>query len=359
MPGIRVATMSAVGTGTRSIPHACERFLIRDASVRSSAHDTAMPGTRRDWHRPCALQSMIEIRRILCPVDFSDYSRHALDHAVAMAKWYDSTITVFNVCPLVPATAYAPGTPMLPVTVPTPDDLAALLAAMKRFAESDAGASVPVEFEIGEGNAATEILERSAALPSDLIVMGTHGHHGFDRLVLGSVTEKVIRKARCPVLTVSPGTLDAVPAPPLFKRILCAIDFSDAALKALDYAMSLAEEADAHLTLAHVVEVTPPPHSQSEASVESRSLGAYVAAAAQDRAERLQRLIPEPARTYCTVDTTLAIGKAYRELLRIASEQRSELIVLGAHGHSIAELLFGSTAHHIVRQAHCPVLTIR
>jgi nucleotide-binding universal stress UspA family protein len=64
-------------------------------------------------------------------------------------------------------------------------------------------------------------------------------------------------------------------------------------------------------------------------------------------------------RTYCTVETTLAIGKAYCEILRIASEQHSELIVLGAHGHSISELLFGSTAHQVVREAHCPVLTIR
>lgn len=302
---------------------------------------------------------MNEIRRILCPVDFSDFSRRALDHAVAMARWYESTITVFNVCSLVPATAYAPGTPMLPVTLPTPGDLDALLASMRRFAESETGPNVPMEFEVGEGDAANEILERSIALPSDLIVMGTHGRHGFDRLVLGSVTEKVIRKARCPVLTVPPGTAEAVPASQLFKRILCAIDFSEASLKALDYAISLAEEADAHLMLAHVVEVMPAPHSQSEASLETRSLGAYVAAAAQDRAERLQRAIPDAVRTYCTVETTLAIGKAYREILRIASEQHSELIVLGAHGLSISELLFGSTAHHIVRQAQCPVLTIR
>lgn len=302
---------------------------------------------------------MIEIRRILCPVDFSDYSRRALDHAVALARWYESTVTVFNVCPLVPAMAYAPGTPMLPVTVPSPGDLDALVASMTRFAESEAGANVPMQFEVGEGDAAHEILERAAVLPSDLIVMGTHGRHGFDRLVLGSVTEKVIRKAGCPVLTVPPGTAEAVPAAPLFKRILCAVDFSEASLKALDYATSLAEEADAHLMVAHVVEVTPAPHSPPEGSLEARSLGAYVAAAAQDRAERLQRAIPDGVRTFCTVDTTLAIGKAYSEILRIASEQHSELIVLGAHGHSLSELLFGSTAHHIVRQAHCPVLTIR
>ena len=105
--------------------------------------------------------------------------------------------------------------------------------------------------------------------------------------------------------------------------------------------------------------MTPEPPTGWETSLESISLGAYVAAAAQDRAERLQRVIPDTARTYCTVETTLAIGKAYREILRIASEQHSELIVLGSHGHSVAELFFGSTAHHIVRQAQCPVLTIR
>ena len=148
---------------------------------------------------------------------------------------------------------------MLPVTVPTPDDLEASAGVGEAFRRVRGRGGLPLEFEIGQGDAAVEILERSSALPSDLIVMGTHGRHGFDRLVLGSVTEKVIRKARCPVMTVPPGTAEAVPASPLFKRILCAIDFSDASLKALDHAMSLAEEADAHLTLAHVVEVTPAP----------------------------------------------------------------------------------------------------
>jgi nucleotide-binding universal stress UspA family protein len=301
---------------------------------------------------------MIEIRRILCPIDFSDHSRLALDHAVGLARWYEATITVFHVCAPVPAIAFAPGTPWLPMTVPTPDDLDALLASVKRFAESEAAAGVPMQFELGDGDAATEILERSAT-QSDLIVIGTHGRHGFDRLVLGSVTEKVIRKARCPVMTVPPGSALAVPASPLFKRILCAIDFSDASLHALDYAMSLAEEADAHLTLAHVVEVTPAPQLVDETSVESRGLGDYVTAAARDRAARLQRLAPDRAHAYFTVNTTVAIGKAYREILRIASAQHSELIVIGAHGHRLSEVLFGSTAHHIVREATCPVLTIR
>jgi len=145
---------------------------------------------------------MIEIRRILCPIDFSEFSRHALDHAVAFARCYDSTITVLNVCALVPATAFAPGTPMLPVSVPTPGDLEALLASMKRFVETEVGLTVPMHFEIGEGGAASEILERATAIASDLIVMGVHGRGAMDLLVFGSNTARVIRAAACPVLIV-------------------------------------------------------------------------------------------------------------------------------------------------------------
>jgi nucleotide-binding universal stress UspA family protein len=303
---------------------------------------------------------MIEIRRILCPIDFSEFSRHALDHAVAIARRYDATVTVLNVCALVPATAYAPGTPMLPVAVPTAGDLDALLASMKRFVETEIGLTVPMRFEIGEGDAASEILDRATAIPSDLIVMGTHGRSGFERLVLGSVTEKVIHKAASPVLTVPRPMADAVPIPSrLFRRILCATDFSDTSLHALEYALSLAEGRDATLTLVHVVEVTPAPQSEAAGDGESRALGAYVAAAAQSRAEQLERIVPDRARASCTIERALAIGKAHHEILRIAAERDSDIIVLGAHGFGITQLMFGSTAHQVVRQAQCPVLTIR
>ena len=278
---------------------------------------------------------------------------------MAIATWFESTITVLHVYPVVPTASYALGAPSLSAPLPTPEDRDALLASMRRFAagiESD----VPLRFAIAEGNTAPAIVERASAIPSDVIVMGTHGRSGLEHLILGSVTEKVIRKARCPVLTVPRGMTDARPAPPiLFKRILCATDFSEASIRALDYAMTLAQEADAHLTVMHVVEVTPAPQSDVENALESKMLGAYVAAAADDRERRLKRLIPDTVRTYCTVDTKLAIGKAYREILRVASEQRTELIVLGAHGRAISKLLFGSTAHQVVRQARSPVLTIR
>lgn len=303
---------------------------------------------------------MIAIRRILCPIDFSDFSRHALDHAVAIARRYESTLTLLHVYPLMPSLAYAPGTPVLPVFVPTPDDFEALRASMKRFADTEAGSSVPMQFDVGEGDAASGILDRARALPSDLIVMGTHGRSGFERLLLGSVTEKVIHKAPCPVLTVPPPMADAVPASPvLFRRILCGIDFSDASLRALEYALSLTQDADAQLTLVHVVEVSATPAVEARGDIEAPALGAYVAAAAHARAEQLQQLVPEGGTSHARIETVLAIGSAHREILRVAGERSSDIIVLGAHGVGVSQMMFGSAAHQIVRQATCPVLTVR
>jgi nucleotide-binding universal stress UspA family protein len=306
---------------------------------------------------------MIEIKRILCPIDFSDYSRRALDHAVAVARSHNSTITLLHVYSVVPVAAYAPGTPMHPPVALPPVDREQLLASMQRFAEDAVGSDRPIQCETCEGHAAAKILARATAMPSDLIVMGTHGRSGFERFVLGSVTEKVLRKAACPVLSVPRHVRDVVPVPPvLFKGILCAIDFSDCSIDALNYAMSLAQEADAHLTVLHVMELLPewPPGVNETVRGGLRDITDYIAAIEQDRRERLKAAVPETVRAYCTVDTVLATGTPYREILRVAAEQHSDLIVIGIHGRGAMDLLFyGSTSQHVVRQATCPVLTLR
>ena len=306
---------------------------------------------------------MIEIRRILCPTDFSDFSRRAFDHAVAIARWYESAITLLHVCPVAPAAAYGPGVPMLPSPVVTGADREELLESLRRFARTEAGLDVPVDVEVGEGRAPDEILGWAARMPSDLIVMGTHGRSGFERLLLGSVTERVLRKASCPVLSVPRSLPDAAPLPTgLFRHILCAIDFSDCSMQALTYAMSLAQEADAHLTVQHVLEFPP----ELRPDVPDPVLGAthvlkeYVGAIEKERRARLHDAVPESVRTYCTVDTVVVVGKAYQEILRLAAARQTGLIVIGIHGRGAADLLFfGSTAQHVVRSAHCPVLTLR
>jgi nucleotide-binding universal stress UspA family protein len=305
---------------------------------------------------------MIEIKTILCPIDFSDYSRRALDHAVAIARWYDSTITVLHVCTVAPVAAYAPGSPILESAILTPEDRTRLTSDMGRFSQTADLADVPIEILLREGSIATEILEQ--AMHADLLVIGTHGRSGFDRLVLGSVTEKVLRKATCPVLTVPAHAPDAVPAAPvIFKRVLCPIDFSDSSMHALNYAMSLAQEADARLTVLHVMvynlEVEAPDMYKT-VMADRRLVTDYRDRCEEYSRERLRDAVPDTVRAYCTVETLLATGKPYREILRVAGEQQTEVIVMGIQGRGAADLMFfGSTTQHVVRHATCPVLAIR
>jgi nucleotide-binding universal stress UspA family protein len=305
---------------------------------------------------------MIEIRRILCPIDFSDFSRRALDHAVAVARWYEATITLLHVHAVVPVATYAYGIGIPPAATLTPEDRDVLLAAMKSFADAEARPDSAIELDIVEGPTAAAILAKADAARADLLVMGTHGRSGFERLVLGSVTEKVLRKATCPVLTVPRSVPDAVPVSPvLFKRIVCAIDFSDASLHALNYGLSLAQEADAHLTVMHVIELPPDVALQvHETALGGRHFREYLARAEEDRRVRLNEVVPDSVRAYCTVDSLLATGRPYREILRIVEEQQADLLVIGIHGRgAVDRLMFGSTAEPLVRQAPCPVLTLR
>ena len=128
---------------------------------------------------------MIEIQRILCPIDFSDYSRHALDHAVALARRYESTITVLHVFSTVPVAAYAPGMPGFEPIVLTRADRDQLLAELKRFVETESAPGVSMDATIREGDTTSEILNQATDMKAELLVMGTHGRSGFERFLLG------------------------------------------------------------------------------------------------------------------------------------------------------------------------------
>jgi len=305
----------------------------------------------------------IQIHRILCPVDFSDFSQRALEHAVAIARWYESTVTMLHVGAGVPLAASSMEIGFPPVRALPSEERDELLAVLKQFAAGVSAETVPIEFDVSQGPTAAEILKKSETMPADLLVMGTHGRSGFERLILGSVTERVLRKAACPVLTVPKGLRDEAPGPlVLFKQIVCAIDFSDCSMRALNYAMSLAKEADARLTVVHVIELPPdlPREVHETVLAGPRNLHEYIASAKEDRLARLTEVIPETVRAHCIVDTTLAAGTPYREILRVAEERKADLLVVGVHGRgAVDRMLFGSTAQHLVRQASCPVLTLR
>lgn len=287
---------------------------------------------------------MVDIQRILCPTDFSAHARRSLDAAIVLARWYQAEITVLHV---LPAGADADRA----AAEPDPG----LRDELCSFAEVSIAQGIPTHVSLRVGGPVEEILAKAGE--SSLVVIGTHGCGGFERWVLGSVSDKVLRKAPCPVLSVPHRPEDAERPPHLFRNILCAVDFSATSLKALDYAVSLTREADGRLTLLHVVEGLPDHEPRINLHFNVAEYRLYVL---RDARERLGRLLPEEARAWCEAATTIASGKAYREILRGAREMAADLIVLGVHGWGAMDpQLFGATAHHVVREAACPVLTIR
>jgi nucleotide-binding universal stress UspA family protein len=297
---------------------------------------------------------MIEIHRILCPIDFSDESRHALAHATAVARWSGAAVTLLHVSH--PEAFTNP--PLLFDELPRGAAMidSALRAAedeMPKWSQSVTAAGVNVETLIERGSPVRHILERAAALPADLVVMGTHGRSGFERLVLGSVTEKVLRKAPCPVMVVPPPAVSAGKLP--YTRLLCPVDFSDSSEAALQFACSLAEEADARLTIVHVFDWQP-----DEDLLTARfDTAEYVEVLERQARERLDRLVTDETRVWCRPEAVTAHGKPYREILALADANDVDLIVLGVRGRNPIDLaLFGSTTNQIVRRARCPVLTV-
>jgi nucleotide-binding universal stress UspA family protein len=189
---------------------------------------------------------------------------------------------------------------------------------------------------------------------ADLIVLGTHGRSGFERLLLGSVTEKVVRTARCPVITVPPPSVATSTLP--FKRVLCGIDFSEPSMTALRFALSLAKESNSTLTLLHVIEF---PQEGQLLETLPFDMGRYRAAVQMDATRRLVELITDDVRTWCQPATKLVYGKPYEQILATASDMHTDLIVLGVHGRNALDVMvFGSTTNQVIRRSTCPVLTL-
>lgn len=302
---------------------------------------------------------MIELPQILCPVDFSEFSQRALDRAFAVARCYRSTVTALHVVtpmPVATAGAYYFGSEVAqPLFLPA-TDRAVVIAQVERFVETEKPPDVPVNILVEESpDVYREILVQAERLNAGLVVMGTHGRSGFERLFLGSTADKVIRTAGCPVMTVPRGVPDVMPRGPVpFARILCAVDFSPQSQVALTYAMSLATEANAQLSILHVIEVFR--HSQEATQPTALDVDAWM----NDARKRLREVVPETVRSRCTVKEVVTSGKPYREILSLATDDNSELIVMGVQGRGAADrFFFGSTTSHVVREAHCPVLTLR
>jgi len=195
-------------------------------------------------------------------------------------------------------------------------------------------------------DAISELIEQKEA---DLVVMGTHGRSGLDRLLMGSVAEEVFRQAPCPVMTIGPKVMAQAPLEADFKHIVVATNFNPESL-AVKYALSLAQEFQALLT---VVNMLP------AAAQTPRDFGEIV----ESRTKVLRAIVEPEADLWCTPEYLVRFGPTAEGILEVAAEKRADLIVLGAHsagGHlGAATHAVAATAHSVVSRAHCPVLTVR
>jgi nucleotide-binding universal stress UspA family protein len=293
---------------------------------------------------------MIEINRILCPIDFSPYSDRALRYAMKMAQCCGAEVHVLHVMPLLPPAAASP-------LAECGRQLTArnLASAVARWQVP----KVDVTSELIESaDPAAEILECAEALDVDLIVTGSHGRKGVQRVLLGSTVEPLLHKSRRPVLVIPAGLdLTRLEHPVTYAHIICAVDFSAPSLTALVQARSIAEENDAHLTLLNVIEM--PPELSNPPPPPAFDIYQVRAAAEAERLTRLRALVPTHARESCTVETAVLEGGASRQILRLAEQQNADLIVLGVHGrHALDLAIFGSNSKDVVTRAHCPVLVV-
>jgi nucleotide-binding universal stress UspA family protein len=292
---------------------------------------------------PATVASLrLSFKNILFPTDFTDASSGALPYALAIAKAYGSKVYLTH--------AVTPEPPLTIPLEPIPVDLDPLWQQarerLNRFLESDSIRGVVREGILEQGDlwaVLDDVIRRHAI---DLIVLGSHGRHGLKKLVLGSSAEQIFRRASCPVMTVGPGAAMAGSGRASFRHVVFATDFSKGSLSALPYALSLAEESQAQLTLAHLIPLVPMQHQE-----EVRA-GAIT---------RLHQLIPADAEDWCRIESVVSFEFPAEGILNLAATRQADLIVMGVHARApiSSSHLPWAIAYEVVCHAPCPVLTVR
>lgn len=290
----------------------------------------------------------MEFKTVLCPVDFSDFSASAYEYALTLAEYYKAHLVTLHAIELskYPYADYVGAT----------GDFADLSRALceggkvklREFVKKHYREGVEPQLVVDQGNASDLILSFTQTHNIELIVMGTHGRRGFDRLVLGSTTDRVIRKASCPVLVVSNPAHNVMTTGPDGKhrlsRIVYCTDLSINSERVLRYAVSLAAQYGAELTILHVS-----PGAQDLARAE---------AIMAERTEQLDKLISGKDGNL-NLRKLVKFGKPYEEIVRHAREAQTSLIIMTARGgDAVDRAVFGSTTYRVIQLGPCPVLAI-
>lgn len=285
----------------------------------------------------------LAIENILFATDFSFTSTRALTFCRTVARWYGSKITAVHA--VAPEPHYS--MPLEPVPLEMDPMWQQAKKRMAEYQTTNAFGDVPHETVVEHGQPWEAVARVMRQQRIDLLVVGTHGRTGFRKLVLGSQAETIFRQAPCPVLTVGPHV-----GPPVFetwspKVILFATDFSQTSLHAFPCALSMAEEAQATLVLAHFMPLVP---------VDRRD------DAEADALARLRTLLPTDVEPYCNPEFVMRVDFPGTGILQLAEERKADLIVMGVRKRTLPSAsahLPWATAAEVVSRASCPVLTVR
>jgi nucleotide-binding universal stress UspA family protein len=284
----------------------------------------------------------IAFKNVLVASDLSPDSQAALVWAQRIARRYGSKLIVTHV--ISPAeTALIPpeywGSSMQVIDEAAKGQLDEINARFEGVAH---------EVRLEHGRLPEIISADIEELHIDMLVLGTHGREGVARFAMGSAAEELLRGVRCPVLTVGPKVNGPARKEVGFREILFATNFGSESLAAATYAISLAEEFQARLTLLNVMDdedFDPPTDPQ---------------VALKGRMERLRKIVPADADLQS--DCIVEFGNGAQQILRVAHERSADLIVLGAKratGHMVAAThVSAATIHSVIARAMCPVMTV-
>ncbi|HXF04576.1 MAG TPA: universal stress protein [Blastocatellia bacterium] len=279
-------------------------------------------------------------RLILCPTDFSELATAALRYGRDVAACFGARLLVIYADPFLPP-PYFTMEQLADVTRAMDRSRQAAREHLQRYVREQVGETVEVETRVVEDHPVSAIVTTAEREPVDLIVMGTHGRSGVGRLMLGSVTERVLRETSRPVLTVRPRPGATIGAPLPVRRVLCPVNFTDVAEVALRHAAAVAQCFGAELFVLHVLE-------------SADSVGAEETAR-----ERLCGWVPPDVRARCQLQEMVRQGDAAQQIITTAESLGCDLIVLGAqHRRFFDATVIGTTTVRVTRHSPVPVLTV-
>jgi nucleotide-binding universal stress UspA family protein len=202
---------------------------------------------------------------------------------------------------------------------------------------------VNVSFDVRFGEIDREILNATEENKANLIVAGTHGRRGFDYWLIGSVCERLVRRAPVPILTIGQIRRDL----PKVRKILVGVDFSAGSVEAVAWAFSIAEKFNAGVTLVHVIDLAP-------GDVSSR----YRQILLDGIQTEMKNLLPAPSNSR-KVTTRVEFGMPFQVILKLVKREKASMVVLGMHGkHMLERTLLGTTTERVIRASACPVLAV-